>query len=146
MSKTAPVVLVEDDQDDQDIFIECYKSLNYLNPLIVLQDGSEALDWLKQTEVTPLFILTDINLPRLNGLELRRRMLKEARRRIAYAPFVFYTTSDYQRMIDDAYELSIQGFFIKRINIEDIRKMVSILMDYWSNAAEIRYREDSNAG
>jgi CheY-like chemotaxis protein len=71
MNKTGPIVIIEDDIDDQDILSEIFKELNYSNKLIFFSDSVKALEYLTDTDTEPFLVLSDINMPKLNGMELR---------------------------------------------------------------------------
>ena len=74
MNKTGPIVIIEDDIDDQDILTEIFKELNYENELIFFSDSVLALEYLTDTAVEPFLVLSDINMPKLNGMELRDKI------------------------------------------------------------------------
>ena len=74
MNKSGPIVIIEDDIDDQDILNDIFKELNYSNKLIFFADSVQALDYLTDTEIEPFLVLSDINMPKLNGMELREKI------------------------------------------------------------------------
>ena len=71
MNKEGPIIIIEDDADDRFLLEEVFTSLDYLNKRIYFVDGQEALDYLLQMDSAPFLILSDINMPRLDGFELR---------------------------------------------------------------------------
>ena len=76
MNKGGPIIIIEDDLDDQDILTEVFKELNYRNEIIFFDDGEKALTYLTATEVEPFIIFSDINMPKLSGMELREKFIK----------------------------------------------------------------------
>lgn len=68
MNKTRPIVIIEDDVDDQDILAEIFKELNYKNELVFFGDSELALEYLTNTDTEPFLVLSDINMPKLNGI------------------------------------------------------------------------------
>ena len=92
MNKNGPVVIIEDDQDDQLILKNVFEKLNYPNELIFFDNGQKALDFLTNTEILPFIILSDINLPLLNGLELRNKIQLDFKLAIKCIP---YSISDH---------------------------------------------------
>ena len=74
MNKKGPIIIIEDDMDDQDILVEIFHRLGYENKIIYFTDGNEALRYLDQTDIQPFLILSDINMPRINGFELRNKV------------------------------------------------------------------------
>ncbi|MBZ4034231.1 response regulator [Flavobacterium sp. 17A] len=76
MNKKGAIIVIEDDQDDQDIFSEVFKELNYKNEIIFFNDGQEALNHLRGTYDEPFIVFSDINMPKLSGIELRKQVLR----------------------------------------------------------------------
>ena len=71
MSKKGPILLIEDDEDDQLLISQAIHRLALANPVHIFHNGQEALAYLEATKEQPFLILCDINMPLLNGLELR---------------------------------------------------------------------------
>lgn len=71
MNKNGPIVIIEDDLDDQQILTEIFNELPYGNKLVFFDDGVQALEYLTDTDIEPFLVLSDINMPKLNGMELR---------------------------------------------------------------------------
>src|SRR5688572_548563 len=92
-SKGGPLIIVEDDIDDQDIIKEVFESLGLSNTLLLFSDGYDALRYLKTTTDQPFLILCDINLPKLNGLELRELINADPWLRRKSVPFIFFSTN-----------------------------------------------------
>ncbi len=68
MNKEGPIVFIEDDLDDQEIMAEIFKELNYENKIVFFGDGEKALEYLTKIYIEPFLILSDINMPKLNGM------------------------------------------------------------------------------
>lgn len=131
MNKTGPIVIIEDDPDDQEIFAEIFTRLNYPNKIIFFSDGEEALEFLNRTKDLPFLILSDINMPRLNGLELKKKIHTNAALQIKCIPYLFFTTSATKNAVLDAYSISAQGFFIKDHSASELEKTLSLMIEYW---------------
>ncbi len=69
MNSNGPVIIIEDDIDDKEILEEVFQKLGYPNELLFFEDGQAALDFLNNSHVIPFIILSDINMPKLNGFE-----------------------------------------------------------------------------
>jgi DNA-binding NarL/FixJ family response regulator len=76
-------------------------------------------------------ILSDINLPRLDGFALREKIKLDAKLQLKCIPYLFFTTASTQKSVVDAYSLSVQGFFIKQNNMAELEKTISVIMEYW---------------
>ena len=71
MNKSGPIIIIEDDSDDQENLADIFKELNYSNELIFFGDSLLALEYLTDTDIEPFLVMSDINMPKLNGMELR---------------------------------------------------------------------------
>lgn len=131
MLRKGPIVVIEDDEDDQLILQEVFNRLDYPNKLIFFNNGQDALDFLNRGEVLPFLILSDINMPKLDGFALRQKLKSDAALQLKCIPYIFFTTTAEQSSVIDAYSLSAQGFFIKPNSIEAIQKSISAIMEYW---------------
>ena len=128
-----PVIIIEDDIDDKEILEDVFKSLNYPNQVLFFHNGQEALDFLNETDQNPFLILSDINLPKLNGFELRDKVRMDAKLQTKCIPYLFFTTASNQKMVIDAYSLSVQGFFIKPTRVAELESLIKLIMDYWKH-------------
>jgi CheY-like chemotaxis protein len=95
-------------------------------------DGQSALDFLNQTNITPFLILSDINLPKLDGFALRSKIRMDAQLQIKCIPYLFFSTASSQRAVMDAYSLSVQGFFVKQSKMSEMEKTITVIMEYWN--------------
>jgi CheY-like chemotaxis protein len=137
MNKNGPIIVIEDDEDDQQILTEVFASLPYKNQLIFFTDGQSALDFLndKGKDVNPFLILSDINMPKLNGFALREKMKTDAELQLRCIPYLFFTTTSSQKAVVDAYSLSVQGFFIKQTSMQGVKETIVSIMEYWRRCA-----------
>ena len=131
MDNSGPVIVIEDDLDDQEILEEVFIKLNYSNEIVFFSNGQEALDYLNSTDRNPFLILSDINLPKLNGFELRDKIRLDAKLQTKCIPYLFFSTTTNQKAVVDAYSLSVQGFFVKPNKVDELEKVIKIIMDYW---------------
>jgi CheY-like chemotaxis protein len=133
MAKSGPIILVDDDHDDVDIMIEVLKELEVTNKLINFTSGPEAFTYLKASEEQPFIIFCDVNLPGETGIEFKYRIDHDPQLRQKSIPFVFYSTSANQLAVNEAYtKMTVQGFFKKGNNYTEIKKIVSLVLDYWT--------------
>lgn len=131
MNKNGPILIIEDDPDDQEILTEVFQKLNYVNEVVFFIDGEKALEYINKDDVLPFLILSDINMPRLNGMELKKRIHTEAQLQIKCIPYLFFTTSASKKAVIDAYSMSAQGFFIKDTSIVELEKTLHVIIEYW---------------
>ncbi len=135
MNKKGPVIVIEDDEDDQDFLSEVFRKLDYPNEVIFFNDGEAAYQFLRGNNVLPFIILSDINMPKLNGFQLREKFKNDADLHMKSVPYVFFTTALTRQAVTDAYRLSVQGFFEKRPNMKELEKTISSIMEYWLRCA-----------
>ena len=135
MNKKGPIIIIEDDSDDRELMEEIYKDLGFENELIFCTDGEKALDYLIKTPIEPFIILSDINMPKLNGMELREQVHNNEDLRVKCIPYLFFSTSVSQNAVIDAYSLSVQGFFKKEHSIVELEKTIHVIMEYWKRCA-----------
>jgi CheY-like chemotaxis protein len=131
MNKNGPVIIIEDDPDDQEILTEVFRTLNYPNKIMFFLDGAEALTYLNTTDTLPFLILSDINLPKLNGFELRKKLQTDAELQVKCIPYLFFSTASNQRAVVEAYSMSVQGFFLKESTMSELEDTIKTIMDYW---------------
>jgi DNA-binding NtrC family response regulator len=139
MNKTGPIVIIEDDIDDQDILTEIFDELNYKNKLIFFSDSLLALEYLTDTAIEPFLVLSDINMPKLNGMELRDKIHNNEDLRMKSIPYLFFSTSAEQKHVVDAYSRSIQGFFVKPNNYDKLKNIIIKIVEYWQECESPNY-------
>ena len=139
MNKTGPIIVIEDDSDDQELLSVVFKELDFKNEIIFFGDGEEALDYLIKSATEPFLILSDINMPKLNGIELREKIHTNEDLRIKCIPYLFFSTSAEQKHVVDAYSKSVQGFFVKPNSFDKLRRTIKIIIEYWLECESPNY-------
>jgi CheY-like chemotaxis protein len=139
MNKAGPFIIIEDDLEDQEILNDVFKDLNYKNEVIFFGEGERALEYLTDTEVEPFIIFSDINMPRLSGMELREKIHQNEDLRLKSIPYLFFSTSAEQKHVVDAYSKSIQGFFVKPSDYNEIKETIKIIVTYWQSCVSPNY-------
>ena len=139
MNKTGPIIIIEDDLDDQEILSEVFEQLAHKNEIIFFGDGEKALDYLIKTDVEPFIIFSDINMPKLNGMELREKVHQNEDLRLKSIPYLFFSTVAEQENVVDAYSKSVQGFFIKPSNFDELKDTIKTIIEYWQKCVSPNY-------
>jgi len=131
MAKNGPVLILEDDEDDREIYDKIISSLGMLNKVIFFDGGDTLLEYLKTTKEQPFIIIADINLPRMNGIELWKKINADDYLRKKSIPFVYLTTIESREIVQDVYEVPVQGYFVKLPFYEDVKRQMKLIFDYW---------------
>lgn len=130
--KSGPVILVDDDTDDKDVFQDILKDLSVPNPFIWFKNCEEAFLFLKSTTEQPFVIFCDVNIPGFSGIEFKRKIDENKALRRKSIPFVFCSTAVSQKIVNEAYtQMTVQGFFQKKNSYEEQKKMISLILEYW---------------
>lgn len=137
MASERPILLVEDNPDDEALTLRAFHKNRIANEVVVARDGVEALDYLfgtgnhagRDLSVSPAVVLLDLKLPRVDGLEVLRRVRADARTNLL--PVVILTTSREQQDIYEAYQLGANSYIRKPVDFEKFIYAVGQLGLYW---------------
>ena len=132
MAKQGPIILVEDDVEDQLLIREALEMSGNTHELKIFGNGEQVIEYLMHTTDKPFIIVCDINMPRMDGLTLRERINETEYLRKKSIPFVFFSTTASKDSIEKAYELTVQGFFVKPSSFEDLTRTLSMIISYWN--------------
>lgn len=125
------ILVIEDDEDDREILKEIFRELGYKNRIVFFTDSTEALDYIRKPEVNPFVIISDINMPKLGGFELRNIILEEELLSDKDIPYIFISNAQDETSIRDANKLSIQGYIHKSADYNSYREKIRNLIEYW---------------
>lgn len=128
-----PILLVEDNPMDEDLTRRAFARRKVVNPIEVARDGEQALDYLNRWQAgnpLPVVILLDINLPKVNGLEVLRQY--KASPYTQRVPVIILTTSAEDRDIQVAYELGANSYIVKPVDFEKFLEVAAQIDLYWN--------------
>ena len=131
------ILLVEDDSTDAELAIRALKKNSLANKLVWLKDGAEALEFIfatgaysgRQVEDGPKVIMLDLHLPKVDGLEVLRRVKHDRRTRTI--PVVVLTSSKEDRDVKETYQLGVNSFICKPVEFDEFARVVATLGLYW---------------
>ena len=131
------ILLVEDNPDDVELTLRALKKNNITNEVVVAKDGVEAIDYLfgtgahegRDTSIQPVVVLLDLKLPKVDGLEVLKRL--RAAERIKLTPVVILTSSKEERDLMNGYELGANSYIRKPVNFDQFSDAVRQLGIYW---------------
>jgi CheY-like chemotaxis protein len=136
MAKNGPIIIIDDDPDDQEMISRIIGRLNLPNQLRKFFDGEEAMNYFLTSEEMPHIILCDINMPLMNGFELKKNIDAHKGLKAKQIPFVYLTTTANPDHILQAYNLTVQGFFVKGQTYEELKETVRQILAYWQRSEQ----------
>jgi two-component system response regulator len=137
MMGTGTILLVEDNPDDEALTLRALDKNNIRNPVVVARDGAEALDWMfgtglyagRDVSALPALVLLDLKLPKVDGLEVLRRLRADERTRLT--PIVILTSSRQEQDLVAGYSLGANSYIRKPVDFAQFMEAVRQLGLYW---------------
>jgi CheY-like chemotaxis protein len=137
VTNSKAILLVEDNPDDEALAIRALKRHHISNEIVVARDGVEALDYLfgtgqhagRDTNIKPAVVLLDLKLPRIDGLEVLRRLRENETTRLL--PIVVLTTSSEEQDLIDSYSLGCNSYIRKPVDFIEFSEAIRQLGMYW---------------
>jgi two-component system, response regulator len=130
------ILLVEDNPDDVELTLHAFRKHKLTNRIHVTRDGQQAIDFIfgpdPSAEVpnhTPKVVLLDLKLPKVDGIEVLRRLKTDPR--TAEIPVVVLTSSREDRDLAACYELGVNSYIVKPVDFEQFTEAVRVLGKYW---------------
>lgn len=127
-----PILLIEDNPIDMDLTLRAFAKRKIANPVQVARDGEEGLSWIERWEKgepVPAVILLDLKLPKLDGLEVLRRLKEHPV--FKSIPVVVLTSSAEDRDIKTAYQLGANSYIVKPVDFEKFMEVAGQIELYW---------------
>lgn len=131
------ILIIEDNKDDEALILRAFKKNNINTNIFVTRDGSQALDWLfcegefleRNKKVLPELILLDLKLPKINGLEVLKKIKDNSHTK--FIPTVVLTTSNEESDITESYKLNANSYIRKPVDFNEFINVVKDLSNYW---------------
>jgi DNA-binding response OmpR family regulator len=147
VASRAFILLVEDDLDHAELILRVFRKHNVGNEVVVVHDGEQALDFLfargsyagREAADLPQVVILDLKLPKLNGLEVLKRLRAETATR--FLPVVMLTTSNEERDIFESYKLGANSYVRKPVNFQAFNDAIRDLGLYWLLRNEVAGEE-----
>jgi len=135
VTKRGPVLIVEDGDEDFDMFRRAYVRAGATHELVRCTDGDEALEYLARTTDRPSLVLLDLNLPGLDGREVLRELRASDPHRAI--PIMVLSTSNSPRDVELCYREGANCYAVKPIGLERLERLVSLIKEFWLEAMEL---------
>jgi CheY-like chemotaxis protein len=127
----APVFVVDSDIEDKELLQEAWKELDLPNKLFFFKNAEEVIAQLETSSIVPFLIISEMNLPKISGLELKQYLLNHEHTNFKSIPFVFLSDTPSQRQIEEAYYLCTNGVFKKSDSFQKIKQQLIDIVKYW---------------
>lgn len=128
------ILIVEDSKHDKRLLQNVLEELKVRNRIVFAEDGMEALDYIRSHREIPFMIISDINMPGMGGLDFLKAIQEDKKLREKSVPFIFLSTSDLPSEILKAYDIHVNGYFVKPWEIDMLKKTIKLIMDYWKSS------------
>jgi len=123
------ILLVEDNPNDAELTQRALRKTDIGARLVIARDGAEAIEWVLTEGLRPRVIFLDLKLPKIDGMEVLRRIRADERTR--QIPVVVLTSSQEERDINESYKLGVNSYVVKPVEFDKFYKTVSDLGTYW---------------
>ncbi len=126
------ILLVDDDEVDVMTVRRAFQKANISNPVFVASNGVEALELLRSGQIPPhrRLVLLDLNMPKMNGIELLREIRKDSD--LKMITVVVLTTSNEDRDRVEAFELNVAGYLLKPVTFNTFAEVMTTMNKYWT--------------
>lgn len=128
IGNTESILLVEDDPDHQELALLALEKYGLAGRVTVVSDGLEAIDYLSREEL-PRFVLLDLKLPKMSGIEVLKWIRENQRTR--FLPVVVLSSSDEQKDVVRTYELGVNSYILKPTNFSEFTEAARQVSVYW---------------
>lgn len=129
-----PIWIVDEDRDDHELIREIFRDLDFKNELVLFTNAKDLLASLDNVEEAPFIIISDVNMPGIDGFELRQRLLSTPNKKFHSVPFIFWSVAPSEVQIQQAYELKAHGFFLKEATYGEWRQSLINIIKYWQKS------------
>ncbi len=126
-------VFVDDDKEEHELLAIAVESLGLQNPVKSFLNGEEAYQYLSTTNDRVFVVISDLNMPKMDGLAFKRLIDLTPALKLKSVPFIFHSNTGTLAEIRTAYSLNIQGFFKKADDLEGTKESIRKIVEFWTN-------------
>lgn len=135
MDDNRKIIIIEDDAEDREVLLEIFEDLGLRENTKVFTESKTALEYFSTTEDKVLLILSDISLPNMTGLDLKKQIEADPELKKKTIPFIFYTSVGREHEINEAFlEANVHGYFHKASDYNVMREDIKIMYEYWTRS------------
>ena len=128
MNRDGPVIIINNDLNNQKLLLEVFNKLEYTNEVVFFNYVDKALDYLEKSKKNPFLILLEINQHLTESLPFKIQLQRNAA--LQTIPHIFFSRNYDKKIVAQAYSLNNQGFFIMK-NVDDMVDLITVVIEYW---------------
>jgi DNA-binding NtrC family response regulator len=132
-----PIVIVDADDKIREFYSDVIKTIDVHSEVRFFEKGQHLLDYLYTTNEKPFIILSEINLPGMNGLEMKEKINQDDFLKEKAIPFIFISSNTSAESVRKAYKLNVQGYFEKPRDLAYVEHLMVRIFDYWEMSKHI---------
>jgi CheY-like chemotaxis protein len=132
MDKKGPIVLVDDDEEDLQMLIEIFADLNLPNEIHLFKNTNSVVAFLQREDIDPFLIISDINMPVMNGFELRDLLKNDEAISGKRIPYIYFSSALGMKKGPKDQAMSYQGIFPKPVKHSEWRDTLETIVKYWT--------------
>lgn len=125
------ILLVDDEKFEKEMLNMALEELNLNVDLLHFHSAEDAIQYLKTTKDEIFLIISDMNMPKINGLDFKKIIDSDPQLLDKSVPFIFSSTSATKKQLAEAYEYRLQGYFIKPPDVKSMAKQIELIINYW---------------
>lgn len=139
------IILVDDDIYEEQLLISALKNRGWDSTVEYFDDAHQALEHLKQNKDEIFLVISDMNMPAMNGMDFKKAIDNDLELRQKSIPFIFATSSSVKSEITEAFDYRVQGYFRKPNTTEEQADMLDIIIKYWIISSHPNKEVDAQA-
>ncbi len=139
------IILVDDESYEKELLEKALEKRGWDTKVEYFDDANDALTHLKQNKDEVFLVISDMNMPKMNGMDFKKSIDKDLALREKSIPFIFATSAPAKREVTDAYDYRVQGYFRKPNTTEEQADTLDIIIKYWIISIHPNKDEDMRA-
>ncbi len=125
------IILVDDDLFEKKLIEGALKKLKWEIDIKYFDKPDEALKYLKETRDDIFIVISDMDMPQMSGLQLKREIDSDRELKTRAIPFIFSSNTATRDQVYNAYDYGIQGYFKKPLTVDEMVKILDAMIKYW---------------
>ena len=125
------IILVDNDKYEKELLVEALHEKNWNVNVEYFNNGHDALEYMKTTKDELFLVISDMNMPKMSGMEFKKAIDEYKTLREKSTPFIFVSTGATNEQLSEAYACRVQGYFLKPDSIEEQAEILDLIIKYW---------------